>query len=44
MVEGVGVCRGQLQQGADGHSPRTDAANAGLQKKFDLPANRPLHV
>ena len=44
MVESVALRRRQLQHAADGEFPHTDPANAGMRKKFDLPANRPLNA
>jgi len=35
--------RRQLQHAADGEFPFTDPANAGMKRKFDLPADRPLN-
>jgi hypothetical protein len=44
MVESLAVRRRQLQHGADGEFPFNDPASAGMRKKFDLPADRPLNA
>jgi hypothetical protein len=44
MVESLALRRRQLQHAADGEFPHTDPAKAGMRKKFDLPANRPLNA
>ncbi len=44
MVESLALRRRRLQHAADGEFPHTDPANAGMRKKFDLPANRPLNA
>jgi hypothetical protein len=44
MVDSLALRRRQLQNAADGEYPFTDPANAGMRKKFDLPADRPLNA
>jgi hypothetical protein len=44
MVESFAVRRRQLQHAADGEFPFNDPASAGMRKKFDLPADRPLNA
>ncbi len=44
MVESLAVRRRQLQHAADGEFPFNDPASAGMRKKFDLPADRPLNA
>jgi hypothetical protein len=34
----------ELQHATDGEFPFTDPASAGMRKKFDLPADRPLNA
>jgi hypothetical protein len=43
MVDSIAVRRRQIQHAADGEYPCTDPANAGMRRKFDLPADRPLN-
>lgn len=43
MVDSLAVRRRQLQHAADGEYPYTDPASAGMRRKFDLPADRPLN-
>jgi hypothetical protein len=42
QVESLAARRRQLQHAVDGEYPFTDAANAGMRRKFDLPVDRPL--